>query len=95
MGMIPLGYSQLTALATAQALGTIPRNALWAVLTSEVAAVRFRDDGTAPTAGTGQLLATSDPPYTYVGNLAKLQVIAAAAGAILNVSFYGPTKQTP
>jgi hypothetical protein len=95
MGMIPLGYVQLTNLGTAKTLGTIPKNALWAVLTAEGAAVRFRDDGTAPTATVGQLITTTDPPFTYTGQLGNVQVIGTAGGAILNVSLYGTTKQTP
>lgn len=85
----PLGYQQLTNLTSATAL-TVPAGARFARLRAETADVRFRDDGTAPTAAVGDLLrATDTAGLMYDGNLKAIQVIAAAAGAILNVSYYG------
>ncbi len=81
-----LGYEQLTSLTTATAL-TPPAGATLAVISVEGAAVRYRDDGTAPTATVGMPLAISQQ-FTYSGDFSKLEFIGQAAGAILNVSFY-------
>jgi hypothetical protein len=82
---VPCGYQQLT-LAGAVSL-TVPANAKYAVFVAETQAVRWRDDGTAPTTSVGVLLPTN-LPFTYLGNLSAVKVIQATAGAILNVSYY-------
>lgn len=84
----PLGYQQLTAITAATAL-TVPTGARYAVLVAEAQNVRWRDDGTAPTATVGMLLTTSAPAFIYCGKLSAVNVIAATAGAILNVAYYG------
>lgn len=88
-GAVPLGYQQLTAiqLETAQNL-TVPAGAVLALLVAETEAVRWRDDGTAPTASIGMLLSAGLLPFVYTANLAAITFIAASAGAILNVSYY-------
>jgi len=83
---VPLGYDQLTSLGTAQNLAP-PAGAIYAVIVPEVQGVRWRDDGTSPTATVGMPV-DADAPMTYRGNLAAIQFIAQSAGAILNVSFY-------
>ena len=65
-------------------------------MAAEVASVRWRDDGTAPTSAIGMLLSASTSaslvaslvPYTYIGQLLKIQWIAANPGAILNLTLY-------
>lgn len=84
--LTPLGYAQLTSLAAAASL-TVPAGATIAVFIAEAQGVRFRDDGTAPTATVGMPLATGEP-FEYKGNLAAIEFIAQFSGAILNVSFY-------
>lgn len=85
----PLGYVQLTGITAGQKL-TVPAGARYARLRAEAQDVRFRDDGTAPTATVGDLLrATDTAGLFYDGSLAALQFTPASAGAILNVSFYG------
>lgn len=88
--MVPLGYQQMTtALASAVGLASIPAGANVAILQAETHAVRYTDDGkTTPTTTVGMLLNTTDPPYVYMGNLAAMEVIASAGGAILNISYY-------
>jgi hypothetical protein len=90
MPRVPLGYQQLTGMSSATGL-TVPNGARSVDLTIEVAGVRFRDDGTNPTATVGELLqpgVSSLSPLTYFGNLNKLRFIQAAAGAVLNAAFY-------
>jgi hypothetical protein len=84
---IPLGYQQITSLSSATAL-TIPAGAQYALITCEVANVRWRDDGSAPTASVGMILATGSTLVYEVGNLALIQFIQVSSGAILNVSYY-------
>lgn len=83
----PVGYQQITSASTSQAL-TIPANARWAIIVPESQAVRFRDDGSDPTATVGTPLAVGQP-LLYTGNLKAFRVIEQTASAKINVSFYG------
>lgn len=82
----PLGYQQLTV-TTVQTL-TVPPGATLAIIDVEAQAVRWRDDGVAPTATIGMPIAVSDLALVYSGNLAALQFIAQVAGGIIDVSYY-------
>lgn len=82
----PLGYQQITALSAATAL-TVPTGANFAVIIAETQAVRFRDDGTAPTATVGMALAVAQE-FEYAGNLSAIRFIEQTASAKLNVSYY-------
>lgn len=83
------GYQQITSLTSSTAL-TVPAGAKFALIQAETAAVRYRDDGTAPTSTVGMWLApTSATAYIalwYTGKLEKLRFISATG--ILNVSYY-------
>lgn len=83
----PKGYQQITALSGAQSL-TVPAGATFAVISAEGANVRWRDDGTAPTASVGMLIYYGQPAVTFSGDLSVLQFIQTATGGILNVSYY-------
>lgn len=83
---VPLGYEQVATLTTSTAL-TVPADARMAVFTPETQAVRYRDDGTAPTAAVGMPLAVG-VTYMYSGNLAAIRFIEQVVGAKLNVSYY-------
>lgn len=52
-------------------------------------AIRWRDDGTAPTATVGYPLAVGAELRYNGQNLAALRVISQAAGAVVNVAAYG------
>lgn len=83
----PVGYEQV-ACDTVQPLDP-PANARWAIFQAEAQTVRIRDDGANPTASVGfPLLVTADK-LLYTGNLKAVRVIAATAGGILNVLYYG------
>lgn len=83
-----LGYEQITNLAAATAL-TIPTGTAFAVIVAETQAVRYRDDGTNPTASVGMPLAAGQP-LVYTGSqLPRLKFIEQAASAKLNVLYYG------
>lgn len=89
-----LGYQQITSLSSAQAL-TVPSvdaNGLAvkpsiALITPETQGVRWRDDGTAPTASVGMPLAAG-VTLQYDGDLSKIKFIEQTASAKLNISYY-------
>jgi len=83
-----LGYVQITDLSTAQPL-TIPPGCTLVLVTPEVAAVRWRDDGTAPTATVGYPLAVGGELQYSATRMEALRFIQQTAGAIINVAFYG------
>lgn len=81
------GYQQITSLSAATSL-SVPTGALIALIQPEVADVRWRDDGTAPTASVGMYLGQG-ATLPYTGNLNAVQFIQVSAGAKLNISYYG------
>lgn len=88
---VPMGYQQITDLSTAKAL-TVPcdasgRCATSALIVAEAQAVRFRDDGTSPTAAIGLPLAVA-VPLAYSGTLSAIKFIEQTSGGKLNVLFY-------
>lgn len=95
------GYQQITSLGTAQAL-TIPTvapdgtsckpNA--ALIQCTAQAVRWLDDGTAPTASVGMLMPSSQQPFYYDGDLARFRVIEVSASAVVNVLYYEDVNAT-
>lgn len=89
-----LGYQQITSLSSAASL-TVPQTDLnglackpsLALITAESQAVRWRDDGIAPTASVGMPLA-SGGTLQYDGDLTKIQFIEQTASAKINISYY-------
>ena len=81
-----LGYQQISSPAVSTR-PTVPNGARAARIQAEAQAIRWRDDGLPPTATVGMLLAAGSDMY-YDGELAKLQVIQATAGGIVNISYY-------
>lgn len=84
---VPLGYQQITSLSAATKL-TVPAGATTALITAEAQAVRWRDDGTAPTATVGMPLAVGLLPFQYSGTLINMQFIEQTSGGKINVSYY-------
>ena len=85
--LYPLGYQQITSLSSATAL-TVPTGANKAVIRNETQSVRYRDDGTSPTASVGQLMLAADLPLVYSGVLSNLKFIETTSGAKLNILYY-------
>lgn len=81
-----LGYQQITSLSASTAL-TVPTGATMALIVPESQAVRWRDDGTAPTASVGMPVAVGES-LNYDGDLSRIRFIQQAASATLNVSYY-------
>lgn len=84
--LVPKGYQQITSLAAATAL-TPPAGSRVATITAETQDVRWRDDGTNPTATVGMLL-PKGTVFQYSGNLAAIKFIETTASASLSVSYY-------
>lgn len=82
----PAGYVQITDVSAAVGL-TPPSAARKALIQAETQAVRWRDDGTDPTATVGITLAAG-ATLEYAGNLDSIKFFEAAASAKLNVSYY-------
>lgn len=89
-----LGYQQITSLSASTAL-TVPimdvndlscRPAI-AIITPETQAVRWRDDGVAPTASVGMPLAVG-VTLQYDGDITKILFIEQTASAKINVTYY-------
>jgi hypothetical protein len=88
------GYQQITTLNTAQNL-TVPTRTpeglngkpVFALIVAEGAPVRWRDDGTNPTATVGMPLAIG-VPLQYDGDLTKIKFIEQSASAKINISYY-------
>jgi hypothetical protein len=85
------GYQQITSLSASTGL-TVPTDANtgepnYCLIVAQTQGVRWRDDGTAPTASVGMPL---DPgvPFAYDGDLNKIRFIEVTASAALNISFY-------
>jgi len=88
LNLDPKGYQQLTSLATATGL-TVPPKAVLALVQIEGSRpIRWRDDGTDPTATVG-IQVPGNTTFWYIGDLESVKFIEETAGAIVNVSFYG------
>jgi hypothetical protein len=92
---VPLGYAQYTSLTSAISLSTVPSSgvtkpagATAALIQVSGAGVRYRDDGTPPTAAIGMPIGAGGSPLLYVGALAAIQFIQTAAGAVLDILYY-------
>lgn len=91
LNLIPMGYQQITSLSAATGL-TVPTNAQGqyanrAIVVPQTQAVRWRDDGTAPTATVGQPLAVG-AELSYDGDLTKIKLIEQTASAAINICYY-------
>ena len=81
-----LGYQQITSLSSATAL-TVPSGATAALIVATTQNIRWRDDGTNPTASVGMPVLV-DTYFTYDGDLNRIRFIEQSSGAVLNVSYY-------
>lgn len=84
---VPKGYQQIVGLAASTAL-IVPAGSTYALIATQGQGVRWRDDGTAPTAAIGFELLIGQV-MKYDATLTALRFIQEAATATLNVSYYG------
>ena len=83
---VPCGYQQITSLSAATGL-TVPTGANWCIFTAETQAVRWRDDGTNPSATVGMPVAVN-VPTVYTGRLGMIKFFEQTASAKLNVTYF-------
>lgn len=81
-----LGYQQITTLSSAAGL-TPPKSATLALITPESQIVRWRDDGTDPTASVGMPIPVAGY-LSYDGDLNRIKFIEETGSAKLNISYY-------
>lgn len=88
------GYQQITDLSSAVGLTVPPTDNLGrvstpitAIIRCEGQSIRWRDDGTNPTASVGMPLNVGDV-LEYDGDLKSIKFIQQSASAKLNVSYY-------
>lgn len=82
-----LGYKQVTSLSAAAGLPDIPKEATLALIVPETQGVRWRDDGTDPTASVGMPVAAGSY-LSYDGDLKRIRFIQQNASAKINISYY-------
>ncbi len=83
-----LGYQQITSLSAATAL-TVPSGTQLVLVTPETQAVRWRADGTAPTATVGYPLYVGSELRFTAQQAAAVKFIEQTASAKLNVYYFG------
>lgn len=100
LGDRTLGYAQFAAgavdsstlVSTAtfggQPAAGIPNGTQKLLIQCAAQAIRWRDDGTAPTAAVGYPIAVG-VDFVFTGNFANLRLIAQTAGAVVNLVAYG------
>lgn len=89
-GSTPKGFQAITDLSAAVGL-TVPAGASFAIFNVTGQNVRWRDDGTNPSATVGMLIAAGGQDYEYQGNLSAIKFIEVTSGAKLNISYYSAT----
>jgi hypothetical protein len=86
----PVGYQQITVLTASTGL-TVPttgnQRPSRCIITAETQAVRWRDDGVAPTAAVGYPLAVGTE-LRYDGDLNAIRFIEQTASAKINVVYF-------
>jgi hypothetical protein len=83
----PKGYQQITGTGAVAAL-TVPAGATFAVVQPEAQGVRYRDDGTNPTAAVGMPIG-SGVSVTFGGAIEEAALkFWLPAGAILDINYY-------
>lgn len=90
----PEGYGQVTVSTTALALPSIPTKASYAIVNISDQPVRYRDDGTDPTASVGMPV-VADETIVLVSpqQIRNFRVIrSGGTDAELNVSYYSADK---
>jgi hypothetical protein len=81
-----IGGQYNLAVNTATSL-TVPAGANQIEICVEIQAIRYRDDGTAPTSSVG-IPVPVGTCFPYAGNLSAIQFIAQTAGATIDVAYY-------
>jgi hypothetical protein len=84
----PLGVTTVPCSGVTAIKLTVPAGANLALIVAETGSLRWRDDGTPPTASTGMLLGANLTPFEYSGNVAGFQAIGVTGTTAVSVAFY-------
>ena len=85
-----LGYQQVAAGgADASFAPTIPDGTEYMEVVATAQAIRWRADGTTPTASVGMPVPVATPVIFFFQSLPQLRLIAQVAGAALDITYYG------
>jgi len=87
MQLVPLGFEQLPASGSAQGLPDIPKGATFGYIQCQDDPIRWRDDGTDPTAATGHRMFDGDDLW-FNAELHKFRFITESGTPVLTVSYY-------
>lgn len=90
----PKGFRTLAISSTAKALseatGGVPSNATRAIISVATDAIRWRDDGTAPTDAVGiHVAALAQIELPSRESILAFKAIRVTTDAVLNISYYG------
>lgn len=88
IGLRSLGYAQMTSLAAATPLPSVPSGTEEAFIVCTGQTVYWRDDGTDPTATVGMPL-VANQPFPYTGPIPRIKLIQSTATAVCNITYYG------
>lgn len=83
-----LGYQQITVLSAAIGFTLPAGGCAMALVIPETQAVRWRDDGTDPTATVGMPLAVAQPIFFTAAQLSRVKFIEQTGSAKLNITYY-------
>lgn len=83
----PLGYAQLTSVAAATALPSVPAHTRMVLIQPESQNIRWRDDGTNPTAAIGMIIVANDM-LMYTGDTSTFKLIEVTGSAKVNITYY-------
>lgn len=86
----PRGYEQISGPSAATGLTIPSERATVARIQAVSQNIRWRDDGTSPTASVGMQLAAGNELW-YDGDLTAFELIEESAGAEVNISYYDST----
>lgn len=84
-----LGYQQISQGAVTAGALTIPTGTSLILISPETQAIRYRDDGTDPTASVGYPIPVGAELRYSGGNMAAIRIIAQTGTATVNVLYYG------
>ena len=84
-----LGHQQITSLSAAVGFTSIPAGTEVVLVQPQTQNVRYRDDGTSPTASVGIVLVALTVYEFSVAQFSSMKFIETAASAALNCAFYG------
>jgi hypothetical protein len=86
-----IAYEQLPCTAVAALTVANLTGCTKVVITPELQAVRWRDDGVDPTAAIGMPLAVGSTLEYTAAQLLRLRFISQVAGGLLNITYYSQT----